>query len=124
SMGRGRSLLSRLPSEYGIALALLALGGAFSAATLTEQQSEGAAAGEDLARRVARDQPAGAKVVVVAGTGRADREFADAARAALERAGVTVAAVSVGTPAEARKTLAELGRQGVHPDVIAASRSA
>src|SRR5215470_8208435 len=99
-MGRGRSLLSRLPSEYGIALALLLLGGVFSAATVTEQQPEGAAAGEKLARRIARDQTAGAKVVIVAGTGRADKEFADAAKAGLEQAGRTVAAVSVGTPAE------------------------
>jgi ribose transport system permease protein len=123
-MGGGRSLLSRLPSEYGIALALLMLGGVFSAATLTEQQPEGAAAGAETARRIARDQPAGAKVVIVAGTGRADKEFADAAKAALEQAGRTVVAVSVGTPAEARKALAGLAGQGTRPDVIAASRAA
>jgi ribose transport system permease protein len=123
-MGRGRSILSRLPSEYGIALALLLLGGVFSAATLTEQQPEGAAAGEETAKRIARDQPAGARVVIVAGTGRADKEFADAVKASLEQAGRAVAAVSVGTPAEARKALAGLAGQGVRPDVIAASRAA
>src|SRR4051794_31831472 len=117
-MGGGRSLLSRLPAEYGIALALLVLCVVFSAATLDVQQAHGADAGAEVAKRIGRDQPAGAKVVVVAGTGRADKEFADAAKAGLEQAGRMVVAVSVGTPAEARKTLA--GLSGNRPDVIAA----
>lgn len=121
-MGGGRSLRSRLPAEYGIALALLVLCVVFSAATLDVQQAHGADAGAEVAKRIARDQPAGAKVVVVAGTGRADKEFADAAKAGLEQAGRTVVAVSVGTPAEARKTLA--GLSGSRPDVVAASRTA
>lgn len=123
-MGGGRSLLSRLPAEYGIAVALLVLCVFFSAATLGVQQADGADAGSEVAKRIAGAQPAGAKVVVIAGTGRADKEFADAAKTGLEQAGRTVAAVSVGTPAEARKTLTGLAGSGSHPDAIAASRAA
>jgi ribose transport system permease protein len=122
-MGARRSWLGRLPSEYGIALALLLLGGVFSLATLTEHQPEGAAAGEELARQIARGHPS-AKVAIVAGTGHADAQFADALRANLGRAGVTVLAASHGTPAAARQALARLVASGTAPDVIAVSRAA
>jgi ribose transport system permease protein len=123
-MGERRSLLGRLPSEYGIALVLVVLCVVFSVATLTEQQPEGATAGEELARTIAAEYGAGAKVVVVAGPGRADREFADALDAGLRQAGLTVAARSAGHPSDARTALADLPKQGVRPDVIAASSSA
>ncbi len=121
-MGTNRTLLGRLPSEYGIAAVLLLLCVVFSVATLAVQQPEGAAAGEELARRVAGRHPAG--VVVVAGTGHADAQFADALRAGLERAGVKVLATSQGPPSSARKTLTRLAAEGHPPAVIAVSRTA
>jgi ribose transport system permease protein len=122
-MGARRSWLGRLPSEYGIALALLLLGGVFSLATLTEQQPEGAAAGEELARQIAGRYAAG-KIVIVAGIGHADAQFADALQTNLRRAGVNVLADSHGSPAAARQTLARLVASGDAPDVIAVSRTA
>jgi ribose transport system permease protein len=122
-MGTHRTLLGRLPSEYGIAVVLVLLCGVFSIATLTEQQPEGAAAGEELARQIAGRHPAG-KVVIVAGTGHADAQFADALRGGLERAGVTVLATSQGPPSAARQTLTRLASEQQTPDVIAASRTA
>jgi ribose transport system permease protein len=121
-MGTTRTLLGRLPSEYGLAAVLLLLCAVFSVATLAVQQPEGAAAGEELARRIAGRHPAG--VVVVAGTGHADAQFADALRAGLERAGVAVLATSQGPPSAARKALARLAAEGHPPDVIAVSRTA
>jgi ribose transport system permease protein len=122
-MGARRSWFGRLPSEYGIALALLLLCGIFSIATLTEQQPEGEAAGEELARQIARDYPS-AKVIIVAGTGHADNQFADALQANFRRAGVTVLAASHGSPAAARRTLTQLIAKHEAPDVIAVSRTA
>src|SRR5581483_9375662 len=91
----------RLPSEYGIAAVLLLLCVVFSVATLAVQQPEGAAAGEELARRVAGRHPAG-----------------------VERAGVKVLATSQGPPSSARKTLTRLAAEGHPPAVIAVSRTA
>jgi ribose transport system permease protein len=121
-MGANRTLLGRLPSEYGIATVLLLLCGVFSVATLAVQQPEGAAAGEELARQLAGRHPA--TVVIVAGTGHADAQFADALRAGLEQAGVAVPATSQGPPSAARKTLTRLASDGQPPDVIAVSRTA
>src|SRR5918994_992467 len=106
-MGFNRTLLGRLPSEYCIALALLVLCAVFSAATWSEQQPEGAAAGEELARRIASSHPTG-KVVIVTGTGHADVQFADALRTSLERSGMTVLATCQGPPSVARTALARL----------------
>src|SRR5688572_9598615 len=100
-MATNRTLLGRLPSEYGIAAVLVVLCGIFSIATLAEQQPEGAPAGEELARRIADRHPSG-KVVIVVGTGHADAQFADALRSSLERAGVTVLATCQGPPSAAR----------------------
>ena len=122
-MGFNRTLLGRLPSEYGIALALLVLCGVFSAATWSEQQPEGAAAGEELARQIASSHPTG-KVVIVTGTGHADVQFADALRTSLERSGMTVLATCQGPPSVARTALARLASERVTPDVIAVSRTA
>jgi ribose transport system permease protein len=118
-----RALPARLPPEAGIGLVLLLVCVAFSLATLTEQRPEGAAAGEELARQIAGRSPPG-KVVIVAGPGRADAEFAGAVRAGLDRAGVTVLATSQGPPSAAREMLTQLAAQGQPPEVIAVSRTA
>lgn len=122
-MGTNSSLLGRLPSEYGIAMALVVLCGIFSIATLTEQQPEGAAAGEELARRIAGSHPAGG-VVIVTGTSHADAQFAEAVQTGLTRSGVDVLATCTGTPAIARQTLSRLVADQKAPDVIAVSRTA
>lgn len=122
-MNTGRSRLGRLASEYGIVLALLVLCGVFSAATLAEQSPEGAAAGEDVARRIARDHP-GKKVLIVPGSGQDAARFADAVRMGLDREGVELINVVYGPPSVARQTLARLAEHGTPPDVIAAGRAA
>jgi ribose transport system permease protein len=122
-MTTGRTRLGRLASQYGIVLALLVLCGAFSVATLAEQSAEGAAAGDELARRIAHRHP-GKSVVIVAGAGRDDVAFADAVRVGLELSGGDVVVAIRGSPAVARETIARLARQGTPPDVIAVSRTA
>src|SRR5688572_20247421 len=115
-MTRGRTRLTRLASEYGIVLALIALCGAFSAATVADQTPEGAAAGEAVARQAV--ERGGARVIVVAGHGRDDAAFADAARSALERAGRAPVAVIAGPPSDARRAIEQLAARGQGPDVI------
>ncbi|MFN8200912.1 MAG: ABC transporter permease, partial [Nakamurella multipartita] len=80
-------------------------------------------AGREVARRIIRNRPGG-RAVVVAGPGRADAQFAEAARATLEATGVTVVAVAQGPPSVARETLAKLVAGRASPDAIAASRTA
>ena len=84
-MNTPRSRPGHLATEYGIVLVLLVLCAVFSAATLAEQSPEGAAGGEELARRIVRDHP-GKSVVVIVGHGRDDLAFADATRVGLELA--------------------------------------
>lgn len=116
--------LGRLPSGYGILAVLVLLCAVFSATTFTEQHVEGAAGGEELARRVVREHGSTAKVVVIVGHGREDAAFADALAHRLEVAGVAVVAKVSGPPSDARRELATLARSGTHPDAVAVSRAA
>src|SRR5262245_46681897 len=102
-MAGKRTWLGSLPAESGLVGVLVLVCGAFSFATLTEERPEGAAAGEALARKVARDRPA--SVLIVAGTGRDDRAFADAVESELQAAGVIRVTKVVGTPADAKEAI-------------------
>src|SRR5262245_58744533 len=118
-MAGTRTWFGSLPAETGLAGVLVLVCGAFTLATLTEQRPEGAAAGDVLAKQIARDRPS--SVVIVAGTGRDDRAFADALESGLRVAGVPVVAKVVGPPADAREALEK--HLSTFP-VIATSRTA
>jgi ribose transport system permease protein len=118
--GRQRgSLLSRLAADYGILLALAALCLYFSAVTYTEQFPTGAAGGQQLAADIARQFPRGASVLIVARDNREDAAFADTLQGELERAGMQVAAVVKGQPADAREALEKRAASGQKMDIIA-----
>lgn len=114
----------RVLADYGIIVVLVLLCAFFSAATLEPQHVEGAAGGEELARRVVREYGLDAKVAVVAGTGRDDAAFAAAATDQFRQARMTVLARLVGPPSDARKGLTTLVQVGTPPDVVVVSRAA
>jgi ribose transport system permease protein len=113
--------MKRLLSDYGMVLVLLLLCAFFSVATLAEQYTGGASGGEELARDVLRRVGPGAKVVIIVGTGREDGLFANALSEALTTKGVSVFVTVRGQPHDARKALEKLAKDGVKPDLIAAS---
>jgi ribose transport system permease protein len=100
-MAGTRTWFGKLPAETGIVGVLLLLCIAFSIATVAEERPEGAAAGEALAKQVIRDRPP-EPILIVAGTGRDDREFAEVFEARLKSAGIPVGGTVVGTPADAK----------------------
>jgi ribose transport system permease protein len=96
--------MKRWPAETGLIAVLLLLAAAFSAATLHEQRLEGAAAGEAVAKLAGGE----GEIVIVAGPGRDDADFAAAAQESLKKAGVTVLARIVDHPPQVRAKLNEL----------------
>src|SRR5512144_771342 len=116
-------LLSNLLSDYGMLLVLLLLGVYYSAATWTEQDPQG---GEGAARLVAEVRgrfPAGARVLVAAGGGPEDVEFAEALTRGLAAAGFRPVATVTGEPREARRALERLAAGPESLDVIAGNRA-
>src|SRR5271154_3561155 len=110
-----RPLWARLLTEHGIVLALLLLCAWFSFVTLAEQNTGGAAGGEELAHAIVEQEGTSAKVLIVGGHGRGDGPFAVALVRDLEEAGVTVLGRSQGHPRDARKLLEKLLSEGKKP---------
>jgi ribose transport system permease protein len=118
-----KPLLARCASDYGILLALLALCGYYSVATIDWQHPTGASAGRQLAARIARQCGAGSTVLVAARATQEDALFADALARAAESEKIDVLAVVKGDPADARAALAGIARAGRRLQVIACNRS-
>ncbi len=112
--------LSRLLSDYGMALVLLLLCVYYSCATYAEQDPTGADAARQLAPKVIeRVGPAGSVLVVARDTPE-DATFADTLAERLEKTGVRVVGVVKGTPADARAALRKIAEGGGKLDAIAA----
>ena len=119
-----RATLPRMLSEYGMVLVLFLLCAYYSAATIADQYPEGASASAALAGELARKTERGARVLVVAGEGEAETEFADALTRRLAEAGTTVVATVQGQPRDARVALQQIADQSGKLDAVAASRLA
>ncbi len=116
--------LSRALSDYGMLLALLLLCAYLSWATLAEQNTGGAPAGDALAKEIRGRLGNSGRVVIVAGTGLEDGPFVDALTEGLKAGGITVVDRAQGHPRDARLALQKLAREKAKIDVLAASRSA
>jgi len=114
----------RFMADYGIVLALVLLCVYFSAVTYTEQQPTGAAGGAQLAAEIARQTPAGARMLIAVRGSRDDAAFADALGAGLEASGRTVVETVKGEPVDARRALERVTQAGGRLDVIACSQAA
>jgi len=114
------TLLSRLTGDYGMMLVLLLLCAYYSFATWGRQQSEGAAAGADLANDIRARFGAPRRVLIVAGSHAKDVAFADTLRDQLAPLGVNVTVVK-GGPADALRALQEIAKKGERLDLIARS---
>jgi ribose transport system permease protein len=123
-MARSLTLLSRVLSEHGMAVVLLLLCIFFSAVTLGQQYTPGAAGGETLAAEVLKEHGNNVKVAIAAGNSLADGPFLSALAEKLEAAGATVVVRAKGHPYEVREALEGAAKRSVKPDVIAASHAA
>jgi ribose transport system permease protein len=119
-----RATLSRLLSEYGMVVVLFLLCAYYSAVTIADQYPEGASGGAAFAGDVARWSGPGARVMVVAGEGQAEAEFADALASRLVDAGTDVVAAVRGQPRDARSALQQIADRKGKLDAVAASRVA
>jgi ribose transport system permease protein len=113
-----------LLSEYGMVLALLVLAAYYSVATVADQYPEGAAGGAALARELAGRLPRGARVLVVAGEGQLEAEFAESAARRLADAGIEVVSEVQGRPLDARTALQQIADRNGKIDAVAASPTA
>ncbi|HMF15182.1 MAG TPA: hypothetical protein VKE94_22865, partial [Gemmataceae bacterium] len=119
-----RATLSRLLSEYGMLVVLFLLCAYFSAVTIADQYLEGAAGGSALAREVARQTGPGARVLIVAGQGQLETDFAEALEKQLTADGNEVVAKVQGQPFDARQALEQVAERRGKLDAVAASQSA
>jgi ribose transport system permease protein len=102
---RSHPFLSRFLAHYGMLGVLILLAVFFSVITVREQQPDGARAGRSLARRVAREAPVDARILVVGRAGVEDRQFVSALAGELARRGRTVTAQVPGDPVSVRMAL-------------------
>jgi ribose transport system permease protein len=115
--------LSRLLSDYGMALVLLLLCVYFSCVTYAEQDPGGADAARQLAPRVIERVRPGGAVLIVARDTAEDAVFVDAHAARLEKAGVHATAAVKGPPSEVRAALQKVADKGGKLDAIAANQA-
>jgi ribose transport system permease protein len=110
-----------LLSEYGMVLVLVVLAAYYSVATVADQHPEGAAGGAAVARELAGRLPRGARVLVVAGEGQLEAEFAQSAARRLADAGIEVVSKVQGRPLDARAALQQIANRNGKIDAVAAS---
>ncbi len=111
--------ISQLLATYGTVLVLLLLCAAFSLITLEEQTTTTTAAAKRLAKRVASQNAADTKVLVLVQNGASREKFAESLTDGLNKAGLDVVQTFVGQPPDARKTLVKLGETGTRLGVVA-----
>jgi ribose transport system permease protein len=105
-------------------IALLLLAAYYSVVTIDEQHPEGASGGTALARELKSQLPRGARVLVVAGAGQLEADFARTAARHLTDAGLEVVAEVQGQPADARSALQQIADRKEKLDAVAASPTA
>jgi len=118
-----RTALSRFLADYGMLFVLLLLCAWYSLATVEEQHPTGASAGQRLADEIISQFGRAARVLVVTRDSNEDAAFADQARARLSVAGLKVAGVVKGQPADARQALEKIVAGGGKLDVIACTQA-
>lgn len=119
-----RVQLYRFLSGYGMLLVLLALGAYYSWVTWAEQQPEGVVAARQVAADLAAQAKPNARVVIAARNTPDDRLFATHLRDSAERAGLSVAEVVNGEPADVRRALERLSAAGGNVDFVCATAAA
>ena len=103
---------AKLFSDYGTLVVLLLLCIGFSVVTIKEQSPTSAAAAEQLAKRSESELLADSNIIILIWQGE-DRElFAKTLSETLANSSVTIAKMTIGQAADARKTLEDFGDSG------------
>ena len=118
-----RTLLRRFASDYGMVFVLLLLMAEFSFLTIQPQRPTGSDVGAAIADQILTQFGNSANVIIAVPGSEEDRAFADAAKDRLESAGVTVVAVTMGSPVDAGKALQKAVDSGVSIDAVALTGS-
>lgn len=112
------AFLSRLLTDYGMALVLVLLCIYYSVVTVQQQHPTGATAARQLAKQITTDFTRGSRIVIVARDTRDDIVFADSLSNRLTSAGLTVHMIK-GGPAEARAVLQALSSSNATVSAVA-----
>src|SRR5947209_19612108 len=118
-----RATFFRLLSEYGMVLVLFLLCVYYSLVTVVYQFPSGTEAATSLTREVTRQAGAGARVLVVAGEGETESDFAKSLADALTGAGADVVGTVRGQPLHARSALEQIAERHGKLDASAASQA-
>ena len=110
--------------DYGLLLVLLALCAVCSLATIAEHKPSGAAAGRELAAKVANKAGQSGTVLIVAPAGREQRQFAEALAHELKSADVSIFDTVIGGPPDAGGVLERAIAAGTKIDVVACTPEA
>ena len=115
--------LSRFFSNYGMFFVLLLLCIFFSWATLSEQHPEGFKAARMLARDLAKAKNQYKLPLILARQNQQDLQFAEILEKLLRDAGFSSVKVATGEPADIRRKIQDILRNGEPVDVILTTRS-
>jgi ribose transport system permease protein len=115
--------LSRFFSNYGMFFVLLLLCLFFSWATMTEQHPEGVKAARLLARDLAKEKNQNKGVLILARQNRQDLQFAETLEKLLKEKGFSSVKMATGEPAEIRKKIGDILRNGETVDIMVTTRS-
>jgi ribose transport system permease protein len=121
--GFWKDSLSRLASDYGMVLVLVALCTYYSFVTYGPQDPKGATAARQVAADAAGGLPSGSRVVVAVSTSGADVEMAKELAKLAARHGWSIVASVTGAPSDARAALARLDGKGEKVDAIICTRA-
>jgi ribose transport system permease protein len=111
--------MRKLMSDYGTIFVLIVLGAFLSWRTMSDQTPEGAEAGRQVAERIAALTPRPSRAIIAVRANQMDDQFAEAAGAALEAAGIAVAGVARGAPIEVRRIAGAEAEAGRAIDAVA-----
>jgi ribose transport system permease protein len=117
-----RPAFSRFFADYGMLGVLLLLCLYYCWATLQLRHPAGEDAARELVRKIIQSTPPQARVLILAGTGKVEAEFAASLQAALRSEGLEVLGTVTGEPPAAAAAIQRLAEARTPIDVIAASK--
>ena len=119
---RLRHAFSRLLTDYGMLGVLLLLCLYYSWATLQLRQPAGADAAQAIAQKITQSVQPGARVLILAGTGKVEAEFAASLQASLRSHALQIVETVIGEPPAAADAIQRLSEGPARIDAIAATK--
>ena len=108
--------------DYGTLIVLAGLCCLFSYVTIEEQSPTNTASADQLVKKIIKELPGKSNIIVLARKGSEGEKFSETITKNLTQSGFNVSHSIVGQPADARKSLTDLGSKGTQLHGIAADK--